>query len=116
MSGKPAARPGDAVACPKCGTTALIQGSPDVAFDGLPAVTLGHACGCGAVLSGAVIPNVLINGRPAAVLGSATSHGGVVIGGSGSVIIGLDAGGATEGACARGESADPLHHGRALSA
>ncbi|MDH4765551.1 putative Zn-binding protein involved in type VI secretion [Pseudomonas oryzihabitans] len=100
MSGKPAARLGDAVACPQCGTTALIQGSADVAFDGLPAATLGHACGCGAVLSAAVIPTVLINGRPAAVLGSLTSHGGVVIGGSGSVIIGLDAGGAAKGACA----------------
>ncbi|WP_158896604.1 MULTISPECIES: PAAR domain-containing protein [unclassified Pseudomonas] len=100
MSGKPAARLGDAVACPQCGTTALVQGSTDVAFDGLPAATLGHACGCGAALSAAVIPTVLINGRPAAVLGSLTSHGGVVIGGSGSVIIGLDAGGAPKGACA----------------
>lgn len=100
MSGKPAVRLGDAVACPKCGTTALAQGSSDVSFDGLPAATLGHACGCGAALSAAVIPHVLINGRPAAVLGSVTSHGGVVIGGSGSVIIGLDAGGATKGACA----------------
>lgn len=100
MSGKPAARLGDAVACPKCGTAALSQGSADLAFDGLPAATLGHACGCSAVLSAAVIPTVLINGRPAAVLGSLTSHGGVVIGGSGSVIIGLDAGGAAKGACA----------------
>lgn len=100
MSGKPAARLGDAVACPKCGATALVQGSSDVSFDGLPAATLGHACGCGAVLSAAVIPTVLINGQPAAVLGSLTSHGGVVIGGSGSVIIGLDAGVATKGACA----------------
>lgn len=100
MSGKPAARLGDAVACPKCGATALVQGSSDVSFDGLPAATLGHACGCGAVLSAAVIPTVLINGQPAAVFGSLTSHGGVVIGGSGSVIIGLDAGGATKGACA----------------
>ncbi|WP_145250638.1 phospholipase effector Tle1 domain-containing protein [Pseudomonas oryzihabitans] len=100
MSGKPAARLGDAVACPKCGSTALVQGSADVTFDGLPAATLGHACGCGAALSAAVIPNVLINGRPAAVLGSLTSHGGVVIGGSGTVIIGLDAGGAAKGTCA----------------
>lgn len=100
MSGKPAARLGDAVACPKCGATALVQGSSDVSFDGLPAATLGHACGCGAALSAAVISNVLINGQPAAVLGSLTSHGGVVIGGSGSVIIGLNAGGAIKGACA----------------
>jgi len=100
MSGKPAARLGDAVACLKCGSTALVQGSADVTFDGLPAATLGHACGCGAALSAAVIPNVLINGRPAAVLGSLTSHGGVVVGGSGTVIIGLNAGGAAKAACA----------------
>jgi len=112
MSGKPAARLGDAVACPKCGSTALVQGSADVTFDGLSAATLGHACGCGAALSAAVIPNVLINGRPAAVLGSLTSHGGVVVGGSGSVIIGLDAGGAAKGACASHAGATGLAPGQ----
>ncbi|MEH3021980.1 MAG: DUF2235 domain-containing protein [Pseudomonas oryzihabitans] len=100
MSGKPAARLGDAVACPTCGTTALVQGSPNVFFDGLPAATLGHACGCGATLSGAVIPNVFINGQPVAVTGSLTSHGGVVIGGSGTVIIGTNGGGARAGSVA----------------
>ncbi|MEH3021862.1 MAG: DUF2235 domain-containing protein [Pseudomonas oryzihabitans] len=100
MSGKPAARLGDAVACPKCGATALVQGSPNVFFDGLPAATLGHACGCGATLSGAVIPNVLINGQPVAVTGSLTSHGGVVIGGSGTIIIGTQGGGANTGSTA----------------
>lgn len=112
MSGKPAARLGDAVACPKCGSTALVQGSADVTFDGLPAATLGHACGCGAALSAAVIPNVLINGRPAAVLGSLTSHGGVVVGGSGSVIIGLNAGGAAKAACASQAGATGLAPGQ----
>jgi len=97
MSGKPAARLGDAVTCPKCGATALVQGSSNVFFDGLPAATLGHACGCGAALSAAVIPNVLINGQPVAVTGSLTSHGGVVIGGSGTVIIGTHGGGASAG-------------------
>jgi len=100
MSGKPAARLGDAVACPQCGATALVQGSANVFFDGLPAATLGHACGCGATISAAVIPNVLINGQPAAVLGSVTSHGGVVIGGSGTVIIGAQGGGASAGSVA----------------
>ena len=102
MSGTPAARLGDAIACPKCGTTALVQGSSNVFFDGLPAATLGHACGCGAAVSAAVIPNVFINGQPAAVLGSVTSHGGVVIGGSGSVIIGTQGGGASAGSVASG--------------
>jgi len=105
MSGKPAARLGDAVSCPTCGTTALVQGSSNVFFDGLPAATLGHACGCGAALSAAVIPNVFINGQPAAVLGSVTSHGGVVIGGSGSVIIGTQGGGASAGSLASGACA-----------
>ncbi len=100
MSGKPAARLGDAVACPTCGTTALVQGSSNVFFDGLPAATLGHACGCGATLSGAVIPNVFINGQPVAVTGSLTSHGGVVIGGSGTIIIGTNGGGANTGSSA----------------
>jgi len=118
MSGKPAARLGDAVACPQCGATALVQGSANVFFDGLPAATLGHACGCGATISAAVIPNVLINGQPAAVLGSVTSHGGVVIGGSGTVIIGMDGGGANagslaNGACATSADADQLAPGRA---
>ncbi|KTT12388.1 hypothetical protein NS2R_09300 [Pseudomonas oryzihabitans] len=105
MSGKPAARLGDAVACPKCGTTALVQGSSNVFFDGLPAATLGHACGCGAALSAAVIPNVFINGQPVAVLGSVTSHGGVVIGGSGTVIIGMNGGGSSTAGVASGACA-----------
>ncbi|MDR6676630.1 PAAR domain-containing protein [Pseudomonas oryzihabitans] len=105
MSGKPAARLGDPVACPKCGTTALVQGSSNVFFDGLPAATLGHACACGAALSAAVIPNVLINGKPAAVLGSVTSHGGVVIGGSGTVFIGMNGGGASTAGAANGACA-----------
>ncbi|KTT12625.1 hypothetical protein NS2R_07860 [Pseudomonas oryzihabitans] len=109
MSGKPAARLGDAVACPKCGTTALVQGSSNVFFDGLPAATLGHACGCGATLSGAVIPNVFINGQPAAVLGSVSSHGGVVIGGSGSVIIGTHGAGASTGVGACASSGETIH-------
>ncbi|WP_177339214.1 PAAR domain-containing protein, partial [Pseudomonas sp. EpS/L25] len=105
MSGTPAARLGDAIACPKCGTTALVQGSPNVFFDGLPAATLGHACGCGATVSAAVIPNVFINGQPAAVLGSVTSHGGVVIGGSGTVVIGTQGDGASTGSVASGACA-----------
>lgn len=118
MSGKPAARLGDAVACPKCGTNALVQGSSNVFFDGQPAATLGHACGCGAAVSAAVIPNVLINGQPAAVLGSVTSHGGVVIGGAGTVIIGMNggaasAGGVTGGACALRADAAQSTPGRA---
>ncbi|MCP1641083.1 putative Zn-binding protein involved in type VI secretion [Pseudomonas citronellolis] len=88
MTGKPAARLTDAVACPRCGMSAIASGSADVQFDGLSAARQGDVCTCGAAISGQVIPNVLINGRPAVVQGSIDSHGGVVIGGSGSVIIG----------------------------
>lgn len=88
MTGKPAARLTDAVACPRCGRSAIASGSADVQFDGLLAARQGDVCTCGAAISGQVIPNVLINGRPAVVQGSIDSHGGVVIGGSGSVIIG----------------------------
>ncbi|MOA30481.1 PAAR motif protein [compost metagenome] len=58
-------------------------------FDGLPAARLGDASACGGAMSGNVIPNVLINGKPAAVLGSVGSHGNVVVGGSGTVLIGI---------------------------
>lgn len=90
MSGKPAARQGDPVDCPKKGHSknSITSGSPDVLFNGQPAARLGDTTACGSTLSGQVIPNVLINGRPAVVLGSTGSHGEVVIGGSGDIVIG----------------------------
>ncbi|PAU86753.1 type IV secretion protein Rhs [Pseudomonas sp. WN033] len=90
MSGKPAARQGDPVDCPKKGhgKNSIASGSPDVLFNGQPAARLGDTTACGSTLSGQVIPNVLINGRPAVVLGSTGSHGEVVIGGSGDIVIG----------------------------
>lgn len=90
MSGKPAARLGDPIACPKTGhgTNPIASGSPDVFFDGLPAARAGDTTACGSTLTSNLIPNVLINGKPAATLGSLGDHGSVVIGGSGTVIIG----------------------------
>ncbi|MDH1543016.1 DUF2235 domain-containing protein [Stutzerimonas stutzeri] len=90
MSGKPAARLGDATSCPKKGhgDNPIVSGSPDVFFDGLPAARAGDTTACGSVLTGNIIPNVLINGRPAVVQGSLGDHGNLVIGGSGTVIIG----------------------------
>lgn len=88
MSGKPAARVGDAVTCPQCGAATIAKGSENVSIEGMPAARQGDLCSCGAPINGQVIPNVLINGKPAVVQGSLTGHGGVVIGGSGSVIIG----------------------------
>ncbi|EHY77618.1 Rhs element Vgr protein [Stutzerimonas stutzeri ATCC 14405 = CCUG 16156] len=90
MTGKPAARLGDATSCPKKGhgDNPIVSGSPDVFFDGLPAARAGDTTACGSVLTGNIIPNVLINGRPAVVQGSLGDHGNLVIGGSGTVIIG----------------------------
>ncbi|KAA0693946.1 DUF2235 domain-containing protein [Halopseudomonas laoshanensis] len=90
MSGKPAARQGDATQCPKKGhgSSAIVSGSPDVSFNGMPAARLGDKTACGSTITGQVIPNVLINGRPAVVTGSTGAHGDVVIGGSGNIVIG----------------------------
>ncbi|WOD13286.1 PAAR domain-containing protein [Pseudomonas sp. NyZ704] len=90
MSGKPAARQGDATQCPKKGhgSSTIVSGSPDVSFNGMPAARLGDKTACGSTITGQVIPNVLINGRPAVVTGSTGAHGDVVIGGSGNIFIG----------------------------
>jgi uncharacterized Zn-binding protein involved in type VI secretion len=96
MSGKPAARVSDPTACPipGHGTNPIVAGSPNVLFDGLAAARMGDASACGGTLAGNVIPNVLINGKPATTIGTLGSHGNVVIGGSGTVLIGVSGGGA----------------------
>ncbi|WP_394241326.1 PAAR domain-containing protein [Halopseudomonas laoshanensis] len=90
MSGKPAARQGDATQCPKKGhgSSTIVSGSTDVSFNGMPAARLGDKTACGSTITGQVIPNVLINGRPAVVTGSTGAHGDLVIGGSGNIFIG----------------------------
>lgn len=90
MSGKPAARQGDATQCPKKGhgSSTIVSGSPDVSFNGMPAARLGDKTACGSTINGQVIPNVLINGRPSVVTGSTGAHGDLVIGGSGNIFIG----------------------------
>lgn len=90
MSGKPAARITDPTACPipGHGVNPIVQGSPDVLFDGLPAAAQGDLTACGGAIVAAVANTVLINGKPAAVLGSVGAHGNVIISGSGTVIIG----------------------------
>ncbi len=99
MSGKPAARLGDPTDCPKKGhgTNPIATGSPNVVFDGMPAARMGDASACGGALSGSVIATVLINGKPATTIGTVGSHGNVVVAGSGTVLIGLNGGGATIG-------------------
>lgn len=90
MSGKPAARITDPTACPVPGhgTNPLVDGSPDVFYDGLSAARLGDKSACGSPITQAVASSVLINGKPAATLGSVGAHGNNVISGSGTVIIG----------------------------
>lgn len=88
MSGKPAARIGDTVNCPKCGQNAVVTGISSVIFDNMPASTQTQGCACGSTITGNVIANVLIGGLPAATVGSTGTHGSVVMSGSPSVIIG----------------------------
>lgn len=113
MSGKPAARLGDATQCPKKGhgSNAIISGSPDVLFNGRPAARLGDKTACGSAIVGKVIPNVLINGRPAVVSGSTGTHGDVVVGGSGNIFIG----GAVSFGDAGSASAEPVQGSQALA-
>ncbi len=88
MSGKPAARIGDSVACPKCGQSAIVTGVSSIIIENMPAATQTQGCGCGSTITGAVIGNVILEGLPAATLGSTGSHGSVVTSGAGTVIIG----------------------------
>ncbi|MGJ0534799.1 MAG: phospholipase effector Tle1 domain-containing protein [Methylocystis sp.] len=88
MSGKPAARIGDTVICPKCGQNAVVTGISSVILENMPAATATQGCACGSTITGNVIPNVLIGGFPAATQGSTGSHGSVVTSGAGSVLIG----------------------------
>ncbi|MGH8354039.1 MAG: phospholipase effector Tle1 domain-containing protein [Pseudomonas sp.] len=88
MSGKPAARIGDKVICPKCGQTAIVTGVSSVIIENMPAATETQGCGCGSTLTGNLIANVLIGGFPAAVQGSTGTHGSQVVSGASTVIIG----------------------------
>ena len=90
MSGKPAARVTDPTACPVPGhgVNPIVDGSPNVLFDGLPAARQGDTSACGGAIVSAIASTVLINGQPAATLGSVGAHGNVIIGGSGTILIG----------------------------
>lgn len=86
---KPIARLSDLDACPRPGhgTNPTTSGSPDVLFNGLPALRVGDSTACGDTVTEG-IGSILINGRPVAFLGSATAHGGMIITGSGDVLVG----------------------------
>ena len=86
-SGRPAARVGDSVACPKHGTVSIVSGSPDTFHNDQPAARVGDKTSCGAtIIEGS--DSIYINGKPAAFVGCATTHAGKITSGSPTVFIG----------------------------
>jgi uncharacterized Zn-binding protein involved in type VI secretion len=47
---------GDAVSCPKCGPTTIVQGDPVWQLDGAMVALHGHATACGATLIASLPP------------------------------------------------------------
>lgn len=96
MSARPAARITDMHICPaETGPVPhvggpVIQGSPNVFINNLPAARVGDVAFCNGppdtIMEGS--PTVFINGRPAARMGDKTIHGGLIVGGSPNVFIG----------------------------
>lgn len=83
--GKPAARKGDAHV-----KGAILEGSPTVRIDGIPAARVGDKAKCGkgvdAIAEGEA--TVRINGKPAARVGDKHGCGGAILKGSATVRIG----------------------------
>ena len=87
-NGRPVARVGDSVSCPKHGTVAIVSGSPDTFHNGQPAVRVGDKTSCGAsIIEGS--NSLYINGKPAAFVGCATTHSGKIISGSSTILVGM---------------------------
>jgi uncharacterized Zn-binding protein involved in type VI secretion len=92
---KLAARKGDEHSCPKDepkehGTGSIIEGSPNVTFEGMPAARVGDKIECE---DGSTTPIadtgscLLINGKRAARIGDKTDHDGEITSSAGSVFI-----------------------------
>ncbi len=98
---QPAARVGDAHACPASsgdtphGGGPIAAGCPSVLIGGQPAARVGDPAVCkgppDTIVSGS--PSVLIGGAAAAHVSSTTAHGGVVTAGCSTVLVGTAAGG-----------------------
>jgi len=90
--GQPAARVTDPIAH-KGAAGAVLEGESSVLIGGLPAARLGDAVAHGAgreiIVEGE--SSVLIAGRPAARVADKVACSGLIIGGCGSVLIGLNA-------------------------
>lgn len=86
-NGRPAARVGDSVNCPKHGAVSIVSGSPNTHHNGKPAARVGDKTSCGAtIVEGS--DSVYINGKPAAFVGCATTHDGKITSGSPDIFIG----------------------------
>jgi len=86
-NGRPVARVGDSVSCPKHGTVSIVSGSPDTFHNGQPAVRIGDKTTCGAsIVEGS--DSLHINGKPAAFVGCVTTHGGKIVSGSSTIFVG----------------------------
>lgn len=100
MSGKPAARVGDAHTCPMVdpgpmphlGGPVLPPGAPTVLIGGKPAARMGDTVACAGLatdsIQGGAFP-VSIERNPAARMSDKTAHGGVIVTGEPTVLIGL---------------------------
>lgn len=100
MSGKPAARVGDAHTCPMVdpgpmphlGGPVLPPGAPTVLIGGKPAARMGDTVACAGLatdsIQGGAFP-VSIGRNPAARMSDKTAHGGVIVTGEPTVLIGL---------------------------
>lgn len=87
INGRPAARVGDSVDCPKHGTVTIVSGSPNTYHDEQPAARVGDKTSCGAtIIEGS--NTVYINGKPAAFVDCSTTHDGKITSGSPTVYIG----------------------------
>jgi uncharacterized Zn-binding protein involved in type VI secretion len=86
-NGRPAARLGDGVSCPRHGSVSIVSGSPNTFHNDHPAARVGDKTSCGAtIIEGS--DSVFINGKPAAYLGCATTHAGVMASGSATIFVG----------------------------
>ena len=65
VDGKPLARVGDQVTCPRRGhggTTVIVSGDPTMIIDGMPAARHGDKCACGATLIASQVVSTTLEG------------------------------------------------------
>ena len=85
--GKPAARVGDSVSCPKHGNVTIVSGAKATFLGGVMFARLGDKTSCGAVITQGS-SSVFICDKNAAFVGCATDHGGHITSGSPNVFVG----------------------------